>query len=280
MPMMALIRNLANLTRRRLADDSEVVASIVERLTDPTAIRQSRIHPVHYLLAHRTYARGYSQSSRNHWEPVPAITKALEQGLSIAFSALDQDPSPASVLIALDTSGSMSSCTGVGAVENMTAIEIGVFLAMVIARTFPNHTIWGFDTACHPLRIDPNASLDKALRSISAGGGTDISAPIFEAIRQRVAADALVIVTDNETWRNRVPIHEAMQRYRKAVQRNTALVVIATSLTQYSVADPHDPNSLNIAGFDANIPTLIQCFAERTCSVQQPRQININPEED
>ncbi len=263
MPMMALIRNLATLTRLGVIgrESPEIVDNVCRRLTDRTAIHMARLHPVHYLMAMRTYASGYSKTTGRRWDPVQEVVDALERGFMLAFQEID--PSPADVIVAVDVSSSMSSKMGVGpGADGLRAVEIGAVLAMSLARTFPYHRVWGFNTSCSDLCINPEMGLQEVMNRFRAGGGTDISSPIFRAIRDRVPADALVIVTDNETWANREPVHQVMARYREIVGRPTALIVIATSVTKYSVADPNDPLSLNIAGFDANIPGLIRTFIE------------------
>jgi len=263
MPMMALVRNLATLTRKGIIGrgSPEIVDTVCRRLTDRTAIRMARLHPVHYLMALRTYAVGYSKTTGHRWDPVPEVVDALERGFILAFQEIE--PSPAEVIVAVDVSGSMSSTMGIGpGADGLRAIEIGAVLAMSLSRSFPNHRIWGFNTACFDLCITPEMGLQQVVNRFRANGGTDISTPVFRAMNERVPADALVIVTDNETWKNREPVHHVMDRYRESIGRPVALVVIATSVTEYSVASQGDPLSLNIAGFDSNVTGLTRAFID------------------
>ena len=59
MPMTALIRNLATMTRVGLLEPSSgAAAEVVERLGDTDRIRRARVHPIAVLAALRTYASG------------------------------------------------------------------------------------------------------------------------------------------------------------------------------------------------------------------------------
>jgi 60 kDa SS-A/Ro ribonucleoprotein len=53
---------------------------------------------------------------------------------------------------------------------------------------------------------------------------------------------------------------EALRDYRRAYNRQSKLVVIATSVTNFTIADPKDPGMLDIAGFDSAAPQLVQTF--------------------
>ena len=59
MPMTAMIRNLATMTRVGLLDPgSAATAEVVAQLGDAERIRRARVHPIAVLAALRTYASG------------------------------------------------------------------------------------------------------------------------------------------------------------------------------------------------------------------------------
>ena len=79
MPMTALIRNLATMTRVGvIAPGSEGTARAVAQLDDAKRIRAARVHPIALLAALRTYASGRGARGRGEWAPVRELVDALD----------------------------------------------------------------------------------------------------------------------------------------------------------------------------------------------------------
>src|SRR5262249_20899582 len=79
MPMTAMIRNLATLTRVGVvAPGSWGTKTVVAQLGDADRIRRARVHPIALLAALRTYQAGRGVRGRNQWNPVRAIVDALD----------------------------------------------------------------------------------------------------------------------------------------------------------------------------------------------------------
>lgn len=70
--------------------------------------------------------------------------------------------------------------------------------------------------------------------------------------------DCFIIHTDNETYAGKEQPQIVLERYRKLVNRDVKLIVIAATPGADTIGDPHDPSVLNIAGFDLNAPKLIR----------------------
>ena len=71
MPMTALVRNLATMTRVGvLAPGSSGTAQAVAQLGDRERIRKARVHPIALLSALRTYAEGHGVRGKLTWTPV------------------------------------------------------------------------------------------------------------------------------------------------------------------------------------------------------------------
>src|SRR5580765_2408303 len=108
MPMTALIRNLATMTRVGvLAPGSDGTARAVAQLGDEERIRRARVHPIAVLAALRTYAAGRGARGRGEWNPVRQIVDALDAAFYTAFGNVE--PAGSRLLLALDVSGSMMS---------------------------------------------------------------------------------------------------------------------------------------------------------------------------
>ncbi|MEV0076991.1 TROVE domain-containing protein [Nocardia neocaledoniensis] len=266
-PQTALLRQLPRLTRLGLLDPLGArTAAICERLTDPARLRKARVHPVSVLIALRTYAAGRSARGAGEWTPSAPVVDALDAAFYAAFETVR--PTGLRHLLALDVSGSMTSPI---AGLPLSAREASAALALVSARTEPRHEIVGFTSASgwqgesrlSPLSISPRQRLDDAVRAVSdlPFGGTDCSLPILHALDKGLEVDVFSVYTDNETWAGSVHPHQALARYRREVNPRAKLVVVGMTATRFSIADPADAGMLDVAGFDAAVPSLLADFA-------------------
>lgn len=278
MPMTALIRQLPRMTRLGVLT-GETLRQVVAQITDQAALRKSRIHPVNVLIAQRTYASGRSVRGESTWQPVRAVVDALDEAFYKSFGNVE--PTGKRHLLALDVSGSMmSQISGLP----ISAREASAALALVTmsveqevevvgfhagpgnrwkSTTSRNHYGYGHETGITPLTLSPRQRLDDATASINRlpFGATDCALPMLYAIDNQLDIDTFVIYTDSETWFGSVHPHQALQRYRQKSGIDAKLVVVGMTSTGFSIADPSDPGSLDIAGFDSAVPQLISDFS-------------------
>ncbi len=94
-------------------------------------------------------------------------------------------------------------------------------------------------------------------------GATDCALPpVQEALASRTPpVDTFVVYTDNETWAGRTHPHQALREYREKMGIDARMIVVGMTATQCSIADPDDPGMLDVAGFDAGVPSLISSFS-------------------
>ncbi|MFI2488219.1 TROVE domain-containing protein [Promicromonospora kroppenstedtii] len=268
MPATALMRQLPRLTRLGLlpavGGRTDEVATL---LADAERLRRARVHPVSVLVAQRTYASGVSARGTGTWEPTQRVVDALDAGFYAAFGAVE--PSGKRLLLAVDVSGSMSAPI---AGMPLTAREASAALALVQLATEPGSSAVGFTTGpgrgwreavLEPLSISPRRRLDDALRVVDEMpmGGTDCAQPMLYALANGLEVDTFVVYTDNETWHGDVHPYQALRLYRERTGIPARLVVVGMTATEFSIADPSDPGMLDVAGFDAAVPSLISQFA-------------------
>jgi 60 kDa SS-A/Ro ribonucleoprotein len=270
MPPKALLRNLGKMSSVGvLGDASLATQKVCQRLTDVTAIRKARLHPVDFLIALRQYGKGRGDKGKLEWHPSQMIMAALEEAFKVSFHAIE--PTNKRILLALDVSGSMS---GGDAGAGLTPREAASVIALTIANIEPVHHFVGFTAdggsswrgsgtpACTPLMIHKGESLDAVTRYTASlpFGGTDCALPFLYAKERRMDFDAVITITDNETWAGSVHPMEALRDYRKHTGINTKFIAMAMTATEYSIADAADSGCLNVVGFDASVPKLIQEF--------------------
>ena len=71
--------------------------------------------------------------------------------------------------------------------------------------------------------------------------------------------DKFCVYTDNETWAGRIHPTQALKQYRDQYGKGK-LIVVGTSATNFSIADPKDAGMLDVVGFDSATPQLISQF--------------------
>jgi 60 kDa SS-A/Ro ribonucleoprotein len=190
LPMTALIRNLATLTRIGvLTPKSDWTSKVTARITDRAALRKARIHPI-------------------------ALLAALDAAFSLAFENVE--PTGARTLVGLDVSGSMSSGTIAG-VPGITPRVGAAAMALSFVRTERDVTVMAFAEDFVPFAIAKDESVASVVRRTEALPfmGTDCSLPILYAMEHRLAIDLFVVLTDNETWAGTIHPDEALRQYRR-----------------------------------------------------------------
>ena len=259
-PLGALLRQLPRLTKLGIvAPMGGKTAEIAKRITDPEELKRARIHPLNLLVAQKTYGAGHSLRGKSSWAPNQKIVDALDKAFYLSFKTVE--PAGKRTLIGLDVSGSMGwdSVAGVPLMPS----EAGAALALVIANTEPESHIFGFADTFRELGLSPGMRLDQALRQTSfrTVGRTDCAQAIEYARTHKLEVDTFLVITDNETYGGRSHPHEALQRYRRETGIDAKLIVLATTASEFSIADPSDGGMLDIAGFDSAVPQLINEFS-------------------
>jgi 60 kDa SS-A/Ro ribonucleoprotein len=196
------------------------------------------------------------------WTPVQSVVDALNDAFYEAFEFI---PSTGEgYLFGLDISGSMFGGSVIGS-PNLYPAEVSACMALAVAKRESNYFMFGFDNYPKPLKISPSMRLDgvlKAMRDLKwSAGGTNTALPMEYALQHRLAVDKMVVFTDNEVNQGKQHVSQALAKYRQGMNKpNTALIVCATSVTDFTVADPKDPRQMDIVGFDSAAPQLIQQF--------------------
>ena len=279
MPMTALIRNLATMTRVGvLAPRSAARAKVIEQLGDTERLRKARVHPIALLAALRTYQAGRGARGRHRWNALGGVVDALDAAFYAAFGNVE--PSGRRMLLALDVSGSMT-WGEVGGIPGLTPRDASAALALVTAATEEEPEIvgfftgkggflkrgrplrWGYDDGLTPLSISPRQRLDDAVKAVSdlPFGGTDCALPMLYAQALEREIDTFVIYTDSETWAGNIHPADALRAYRRASGIDASLVVVGMVSNGFSIADPNDGGMLDVVGFDTATPQLISDFA-------------------
>ena len=275
MPMTAMLRNLATMTRIGLLSSGSAATQLVcERLTDSHRLHKARLHPVGVLAALLTYRSGHSARGQSSWRANAKIVDALDAAFYRSFKSLE--PTGKRMLLALDVSGSMSEGSIAG-IPGLNPRVGSAAMSLVTAATEQNHAFVAFTAAAGgyggqwgggqsgitPLAISARQRLDDVVREVSRlpMGGTDCALPMIWAQKERCDFDTFVIYTDNETWAGSVHPAQALRAYREARGIPAKLVVVGMTSNGFSIADPKDAGMMDVVGFDTATPPVISDFA-------------------
>jgi hypothetical protein len=266
MGMTALIRNLGKLSQTGVASSRS--QDIIKMLTDPKAVKDSKVHPLQVLVGMKTYSQGKGDLGSMTWTPNSYITTALSTTFRQAFGNIT--PTGKRFMIGLDVSGSMSMCMCAGA-KNITPREGSVAMAMMTlhAEGAQNVHVYGFSSIFYNFngKIRPEMTIQDAIKATDVPfGATDCALPMTEALKMYnssgIVFDVFCVYTDNETYAPNMHPQVALEQYRKATGVDAKLIVVGMTANQLTIADPKDKNTLNLAGFDTSTPELISMFVK------------------
>ena len=257
MGLTATIRKLGILTQHGvIAPLSAGAKLVIDKLSDAEALKKQRVHPITILQAMKQYSAGSGQRGSATWTPEQRVVDALDSAFYAAFE--HGEKSDEAYLMGVDCSASMFGASVNGS-PNLTAAEVAGVMALAVVKNQPNYWIGGFNTKMGELKITPNMRLDKVLQVMErfSWGGTDVSLPMLHASQHKMNVDKFVTITDNELWAGSIQPVQALRDYRKAFNPAAKCIVIGTSVSEFTIADPKDGGMLDIAGFDSAAPQLI-----------------------
>lgn len=270
MPMTAMIRNLATMTRNGLLTSmSDAEKTIKARLKDEDTIRKARVHPIAILAAMMTYSAGRSARGSSSWTPVRGVVDALDGAFYKSFGNVE--PSGRNTLLALDVSGSMTGGEIAG-VPGLNPRVASAALALITANVEENYEIIGFtgggywgrptSSPVTVLNISPKQRLDDVVKSMNGlpFGSTDCSLPMTWAQKNLPQVENFAVYTDNETYHGNIHPSQALKNYRQKTGRAGKLVVAGMTATNFTIADPQDSGMMDVVGFDLAAPQLISDF--------------------
>lgn len=258
LPATALIRNLGVMGSYALLDiRSAGELSVVTALGNKDYLRESGVHPLSIFQAMGVYRSGTGVKGGKTWTANPRIVEALDVAFTDTFTNVT--PLGVRVTVAVDDSGSMhTGCiAGCGII---TPAQAAAAIALFFNRTEKDVVTVGFDVT-ESVTVADFTKRTSLMQAYSGFGrnpsGTDCAAPILWATKNKIPTDLFVVITDNETWAGGTHPYKALEQYRKEMRIDARLAACAMTATEFSIADPNDPRSINVVGFDGGLMSVI-----------------------
>ena len=262
MPLEALLRNLGKLTQIGVVSDKH--REIGARFSNQEEIMKARIHPIKVLVASKVYKNGCGDMGSLSWTPNIYITIALTELFKLSYGTIT--PTGQRIMLGIDVSGSMSSAVLGSRV--LTCRDASIAMAHLYLETETNVSAVAFSNTLTDLiapsrnQLRRGMTLDQALAATSGMmfSATDCVLPIQHAIKNNLLIDTFIILTDNETYAPNEHPQNALVRYRELTGIQAKLIVIGMTGNCFTIADPNDRNTLNLAGFDTSTPEIASMF--------------------
>lgn len=258
MPTNALLRNLNRFSYNGLTDsNNSTVKLIVSKLTDEVAVAKSGIHPLNVINSMLTYSSGRGIKGDKTWTPNQNIVDALGDTYELALKALT--PTGKNILVAVDVSGSMNA--PVGGMQ-MSAAQVANVLAVTILKSEKNAELVWFDTTLKNPTFGRRSSIDEVIKNSPRGGGTDCAQAFVHALNTKTKYDAILILTDSETWAGQAHGLDLLNKYRGSINKDVAVIEVALAANPHTTLPIDDKKVLRVVGFDASVTEVINSYLE------------------
>lgn len=180
---MAMLRNLRNI----LNAQPNNIDKVFSKLEDKEEVLKSKQLPFRYFSAYRE-VMGLSNCSSK-------VLDVLENAIEHSVENLPK--LKGKTVIAIDVSGSMNS--SISANSTVSCADIATLLGVLASRMCEDYIVYTFDTSLYDKTFSSRSGIiDTALKMKSSGGGTNIKLPLAKMINDKIQADRLIILSDNE----------------------------------------------------------------------------------
>ena len=238
---MALLRNLRNI----VGAEPSNIEKVWQTIENPEAVKRSKQLPFRFLSAYKALASSGKVGSR--------AFDALESAVDASVENVPK--LPGTTVIAVDTSGSMSA--PVSAKSDVTCVEIGMMLGLIANRICENSLFYTFDTSLQKFALSSRTGiLDACTRHARAGGGTNMDLPFEAMIKDKIKADRVLVISDQECnsgwsmW-SRNSVQSLADNYRRTSGND--IWVHAIDLMGYGTQQFHGNKTNVIAGWSEKV---------------------------
>ncbi|XP_061179489.1 RNA-binding protein RO60-like [Saccostrea echinata] len=269
MPMTAMLRNLGKMSRLEcLTEGSFGEQLVLSKIQNEELIISRKIHPMTFMVALNQYQEEKSGNGKKEWPALESVINALKVGFEISLKCIP--PTNKHILLSFGATESMvddsKKCIGM---PSLSVSEAAAFLIKLTAKREESCELLVFSSNdCHPRSVEVDDSEEEIIHKLKMSDPSptsDVSLPIKYALEKRkYDIDAFVILTDSNTSSGSVHPSKAFKSYCETVkpvrETDPQLVVCDMLSSSVTIGDPTDVNTLNISGFDYNVPRIINDF--------------------
>ncbi|CAG2208371.1 SSA2 [Mytilus edulis] len=256
---------------------------IVEMLRSEEILQKSNIQPIDVVMALSAYEHG--KAGKVTWMRNEAVIDALNFALESTMKVNESNNTKSTnkrYLIGVRV-GSNTKKSTVRGTQSLPSLVAASAIAMVTARKEDKVQLVYFADKATELTLTSESSLKEISEEISkqilvsaalppVGSGDtpkqpcDLAAPIRWATENSKKIDVFINITDSLDRTGDITPSKALMQYRKEMNMPKAkLVSCGLCNANMKTADPNDPRMIDIAGFDATVPSIINKFILDEC---------------
>ncbi|XP_061169685.1 RNA-binding protein RO60-like [Saccostrea echinata] len=289
MTIQEILENIGQLANIGYLDEGfDGSQSVVDKLMNEALLKEQNVQPFEVIIASNYYKEGRKKGIT--WQHNDKVIRALDFALDYTSKG-NLKPTGKRCVVAIRIGINRNKSTVRGTMTlSTTAAAAGV--AMVITRGEENADVVFFTDTVTPLTVtketkltdmqndikeqvkkankkeeddqEPEVGDDGEEADIFVGvppEPCDLVAPIQWATSQKKDVDVFILVTDANKSTGSKNLGEAIAQYRKDRNLpNTKLVTIGLTNSNMKFANLEDQNMLDVSGFDAKVPKVIQTF--------------------
>jgi len=191
---MAMLRNLRNILKAEVS--SKHIEKVCLALSDPEAVKGSRQFPFRFLSAYKILSEDVSSEYASY------VQETLEKAIQISVENIEGFGVDSKVLIACDTSGSMS-CT-ISDRSFITYQDVGLVLGMLLQSKCKLVTIGIFGEDWKTIQL-PRTNILQNVETLDkysgvVGHSTNGWKVLDWAVKNKKTYDKVMIFTDMQLW--------------------------------------------------------------------------------
>ena len=234
---MALLRNLRNILEAHPGN----IEKVLTRIEDPVAVHKSKQLPFRFLSAYKNLPDSAGS----------CVYDALESAVEASIENMPR--LSGTTVIAVDVSGSMSGL--VSSKSDIQCCEIGMLLGLIANKMCDNSIFYTFNNSISKRPMSSrNGILHTTVNEAQANGGTDMRLPFQKMMADKVDADRVIIISDNQCnsggWYS-APVQVLADRYRN--ESSNDIWVHAIDLQGYGTQQFHGKKTNIIAGWSEKV---------------------------
>lgn len=246
---MAMLRNLRNIVNAKPSN----INKVFDKLSDKEQIAKSKQLPFRFFSAYKELEKVSNAGSK--------VFDTLETAIE---SSVDNIPKlKGTTIVAIDVSGSMSDF--ISNKSSIRCIDLSRLLGVMASKICEDAIVYTFANRLEKVTVSSKSGILEKANSISfTGGGTNMHLPLQKMIDDKIIADRIIILSDNEVNYGYCGFKHGCQaladKYRKDVNKN--LWVHAIDLQGYGTQQFMGAKNNIIAGWNEKIFEFINLAEE------------------
>lgn len=252
---MAMLRNLRNIINAQPKN----IDKVIEKLTNKNEVLRSKQLPFRFYSAYREIEKlnGFKDK----------YLDALETALDLSIENMPKIKGK--TVIAIDASGSMSSTISFKSdircwdLSCLLGVMASKFCEEALVLTFSSSFLWNRDdkSEINVVNVSKRGGIIEQAKNIKfTNGGTPMEAPFKYIIGNKIFADRIIILSDNETNCTEKTIQSFANQYRNLMNKD--FWVHAIDLQGYGTQQFCGKNTNFIAGWSEKIFNFINLAEE------------------